>query len=239
MSLNAYQTLNEYIYKVLVSRGEVSSDEVFVNTERFGFMHFGQGDQIVFRSNDKELGVHNGMRGVLIEAKKDRFVVEVDCLPGTSACHPELDSGSRKDHESAQGPGSARNALDRDDTLVAFDPTKYNDIQHGYAGTIHSSQGLTFDHVYALHSKHINQNLFYVANSRHRLGMHYFSYGNKDQVYKDVDRKDEKMLTNASQGEEDRGWIYEVVDYLSDRFSKNHAFYKMDTYYKRAGRFDY
>ncbi len=44
----------------------------------------------------------------------------------------------------------------------------YPDVDHGYALTIHKTQGATLDRVYALESTGMDRNLLYVAMSRHR-----------------------------------------------------------------------
>ena len=51
---------------------------------------------------------------------------------------------------------------------VAFDVSKYNHVSHGYAMTVHKSQGVTVDHTRVLASSSFDKNLSYVALSRHR-----------------------------------------------------------------------
>ncbi len=189
---------NEHIHKVLQARGEVGDDDIRVRTAEYGWCAFSVGDRLVFRQNERDLGVHNGMQGFLLEASKERFVVQVG-----------------------------------EERKIVFNPQSYDAFQHGYAGTIHSAQGGTFDRVYALHSSHINQNLFYVACSRHRLSCHYFSHGNSAQVYKDVERQEQKTL--ACEDPKDSGtlkesgynWILNFIVTLQDRMCRNHEFYRI------------
>ena len=112
---------------------------------------------------------------------------------------------------------------------ITFDPEKYNDFQHGYAYTFHTSQGSTFDRVYALHfdSKYMSQNLFYVANSRHRLSCNYFSYGNVGKVYEQVMRVDGKVLAQGQEAfdEEPRSWLSGMFMAIKDYMTSNHEFY--------------
>ena len=192
---------NKHVHAVLKARGDVGSDEIMINTTRYGFANFSVGDAIVFRQNDSERNIHNGQRGFLIQASEREFVVRVD-----------------------------------DQRDIVFDPEVYMDFQHGYAGTIHSSQGLTFDHVYALHSDHINQNLFYVANSRHRLSCHYFSYGDKEKVYQSVLQSDHKTLTTDTIEDTPRNWLCSLVVSFKDYMTTNHEFYNSsDRYYDEQG----
>lgn len=52
--------------------------------------------------------------------------------------------------------------------LVAVEQQFYNDIDHGYATTIHKSQGSTVDRVKVLASLSLDRHLTYVAMTRHR-----------------------------------------------------------------------
>jgi Ti-type conjugative transfer relaxase TraA len=57
--------------------------------------------------------------------------------------------------------------LDKGDR-VAIDATMYKDFDHGYAATVHKTQGSTIDHTYVLGSRHFDKHTAYVAMSRHR-----------------------------------------------------------------------
>ncbi len=52
-----------------------------------------------------------------------------------------------------------------------FNPNHYRDFDHGYAVTIHKSQGATVDRSYVLASRSMDDHLSYVAITRHRYGM--------------------------------------------------------------------
>ncbi len=58
---------------------------------------------------------------------------------------------------------------------VAFDAKDYAHIDHGYAATIHKSQGVTVDRTYVLATPGMDQHSSYVALSRHResVSLHY------------------------------------------------------------------
>jgi len=51
---------------------------------------------------------------------------------------------------------------------ISFDPQRYCHIDHGYAVTIHKSQGTTVDRAYVLTSRTMDVPLAYVAMTRHR-----------------------------------------------------------------------
>lgn len=52
--------------------------------------------------------------------------------------------------------------------MVSFAYSDYAELQHGYAMTIHKSQGVTVDRSYVLASSSMDKHLGYVAMSRHR-----------------------------------------------------------------------
>ncbi len=74
--------------------------------------------------------------------------------------------------EVAKGEIAVR--LDADDgqhRIVAFDPERFRAFDHGYAVTIHKSQGATVDRSYVLASRTMDAPLTYVAMTRHRDGL--------------------------------------------------------------------
>lgn len=66
-----------------------------------------------------------------------------------------------------------------DGRSVAFDTKSYAHIDHGYAATIHKSQGVTVDRTHVLATPGMDQHSSYVALSRHRDGVH-IHYGRDD-----------------------------------------------------------
>jgi Ti-type conjugative transfer relaxase TraA len=68
---------------------------------------------------------------------------------------------------------------------VAFDVKDYADVDHGYAATIHKSQGVTVDHAHVLATPGLDRHAAYVALSRHRTSVE-LHYGQDD--FADQDR---------------------------------------------------
>lgn len=75
---------------------------------------------------------------------------------------------------------AARMAVQLDDgRSVAFDVKDYNQVDHGYAATIHKAQGVTVDRAHVLATPGLDRHAAYVALSRHREGVE-LHYGRDD-----------------------------------------------------------
>jgi len=67
------------------------------------------------------------------------------------------------------GSGALQVRLDGpEETRVAVETKDYADFDHGYASTVHKSQGATVDRTYVLASSYFDRHTSYVALSRHR-----------------------------------------------------------------------
>src|SRR3546814_462304 len=66
-----------------------------------------------------------------------------------------------------------------DGRRIAFDLKDYAHIDHGYAATIHKSQGVTVDQAHVLATPGMDRHSAYVALSRHRDGVQ-LHYGRDD-----------------------------------------------------------
>jgi len=112
---------------------------VFENDKR----EFSKGDEVVFLKNDKNLKVQNGTLGKVVTIKKN----------GTMRV-AVTQSGKTEFKEFTMSDSGEK---------------KYNYIDHGYALTVHKSQGATFDNTVVYHNgKEIygSANCFYVATTR-------------------------------------------------------------------------
>jgi Ti-type conjugative transfer relaxase TraA len=112
-----------------------------LRTER-GERALAEGERIYFLRNDRGLGVRNGTLGTLAAIDGERLTV-------------------RLDGEAGAGTGRA----------VSFALGDYGHIEHGYAATVHKSQGVTVDRAHVLASQGMDRHLAYVGLSRHREGV--------------------------------------------------------------------
>lgn len=103
-----------------------------------GERRFAAGDQIVFLKNEGSLGVKNGMIARVVTASQGRIVAEL-----------------------GDGPSQTRQRVEVEQRF-------YRNIDHGYATTIHKSQGATVDRVKVLATLSLDKHLTYVAMTRHR-----------------------------------------------------------------------
>ncbi len=132
--------LNDAIRDARQERGELTGELVYQTTE--GARAFATGDRVLFRENNRELGVKNGMLGTVAQATEGHLSIRLD---------------------SAQGPGQGR--------AVSVSMADYAAVDHGYATTIHKSQGATVDRAYVLASGSMDRHMTYVAMTRHRDGV--------------------------------------------------------------------
>ncbi|MBO9463570.1 Ti-type conjugative transfer relaxase TraA [Labrenzia sp. R5_0] len=103
-----------------------------------GERFFAAGDQIVFLKNDRDLNVKNGMIGRVIEAGEGRILAEIGDIGSDQVRRVEVNQKT------------------------------YRNVDHGYATTIHKSQGATVDKVKVLATLSLDRHLSYVAMTRHR-----------------------------------------------------------------------
>ena len=99
---------------------------------------FAAGDRILFTRNDATLGVRNGMLGTVENIGDAKLAIRLD---------PEGNAAGRK---------------------LTFKPGAFPSIDHGFAVSIHRSQGCTVDKSFVLSSRTMDANLIYVALTRHR-----------------------------------------------------------------------
>lgn len=81
---------------------------------------------------------------------------------------------------------------------VTVDSRFYPHLDHGYAATIHKSQGSTVDRSFVLASPHFDRHTTYVSLSRHRESaeMHFSTetFGNRDRLHEVLSRARPKEL---------------------------------------------
>ncbi len=140
------QALNALLRNERVKEGKIDSG-YSVKTSK-GEINIASGDRILFLKNDWQLGVSNG-RFATVESID--FTESKKVLSFTV----KLD-------------GSYQN--------ITINPYAYSDFTHGYAATVHKTQGMTIDHslVY-VGGKGWNRHLTYVALSRHRQSCHVYA----------------------------------------------------------------
>ncbi|MGO7580226.1 Ti-type conjugative transfer relaxase TraA [Rhizobium ruizarguesonis] len=163
------RAINAGIRAQLQERGELAKasnpsgdkgEELSYQTNN-GKRSFARGDRIVFLENDRDLGVKNGMLGEVIAVAPDAIQVRLDGKAQTQ-------DGQRQ---------------------VTVPVNRYQAFDHGYATTIHKTQGATVDRSFVLASTTMDRHLTYVAMTRHREGV---------QLYAGLDAfKTERALTEA------------------------------------------
>ncbi|NKL36979.1 Ti-type conjugative transfer relaxase TraA [Rhizobium leguminosarum bv. viciae] len=142
------RAINAGIRARLQDRGELAKgsnpsgdkgEELSYQTSH-GKRSFARGDRIVFLENDRDLGVKNGMLGEVIAVAPDAIQVRLDGKAQTQ-------DGQRQ---------------------LTVPVNRYQSFDHGYATTIHKTQGATVDRSFVLASTTMDRHLTYVAMTRHR-----------------------------------------------------------------------
>ncbi|WP_431673818.1 Ti-type conjugative transfer relaxase TraA [Rhizobium leguminosarum] len=163
------RAINAGIRARLQDRGELAKsgnppgdkgEELTYQTNN-GKRSFARGDRIVFLENNRDLGVKNDMLGEVIAVQPDAIQVRLDGKAQTQ-------DGQRQ---------------------VIIPVNSYQAFDHGYATTIHKTQGATVDRSFVLASTTMDRHLTYVAMTRHRETV---------QLYAGLDAfKTERALTEA------------------------------------------
>lgn len=126
--------LNHGARQYLKVEGVLSGEEIAV-----GGHHYMQGDRILIKQTNKELGLTNGDLAQLVAVSKDKFVL----------CLENEDKGSKDNKE------------------ISFNPSSYSGFRHGYATTVFKAQGASIRDVFVFHDGFAGVRNSYVALSRH------------------------------------------------------------------------
>ena len=124
----------------MLAKGEAAGELVFETND--GMRSFSPGDRIVFLENNRDLGVKNGMLGTVETVEPGKLVARLD--------------------------GAAAHSSGDELRAVSVFTDTYDAIDHGYATTIHKTQGATVDRAFVLASETMDRHLTYVAMTRHR-----------------------------------------------------------------------
>lgn len=123
-----------------------------------------------------------------------------------------------------------------DKRSVVVDTNHYNSITHGYAATVHKTQGATIDNTYVLASKGFDRHLGYVALSRHRenVGLYYSQdvFQNYEHLKRNFSNLGEKELLA------DYDQIVDPVDRAIDSLTAMNATVKASDFKSVSDRLD-
>lgn len=156
--------------------------EITISTES-GEKEFSVGDRVIFQRNSRAFDVRNGQLGTLESWR-------IEPHTGSVELSVRMDGGE----------------------IVRFDPEGYGHIDHGYAMSVHKSQGVTADNVSVMMSETMSDREWsYVAMSRHRHRLRVFvAEGEGEELVRAVKRSRQKGLASDKvHRSEDRGIILE------------------------------
>lgn len=116
-----------------------------------GERSFARGDRIVLLQNNRDFGVKNGMLGTVEAVEPDALQIRLD-----------------------GGAGAGKRTRS-----ISIPVNSYQSFDHGYATTIHKSQGATVDRAFVMASTTMDRHLAYVAMTRHREDVHLYTGRNE------------------------------------------------------------
>ncbi len=146
--------LNAALRAVRKDQGALGGDHMLEVAD--GSVAFAVGDRVQFTGSarhrrDRDAGLVNGMAGTIRAIDGDQVTVALDPRPG--AASRLLSFAVGKDYEAGE----------------------FDQLRHGYAGTIYKGQGSTLDCTYLYHSEHWRAQSAYVALTRHRTDVALFA----------------------------------------------------------------
>lgn len=192
------RALNSRVREVLRKEGIIGEDAVTIRTSDLkstATISFAVGDKVMFRKNDKNMGIQGDQTkddqratsGVFNRTTGTIRAIRQD-NDGTPLFTIELEKGGTVEIRAGKGgywDGQRKGVP----------------LQHAYATTIYASQGMTVQRSFLLDSRHIERRLAYVGMSRHR---------EECRVYVDRQAVHERMMERLGTDE----WrpITEVTD---------------------------
>lgn len=153
--------INQRVRDQLQTAGIVAGQSVTIRASdlrKTADADFAIGDRVMFRMNDRELGIE-GDAPKVTSGVFNRTVGTLRAIRSAADGVPmlsiELDRGGMVEIRAGEG-----GYFDKKSGGVP--------IQHAYATTIYASQGMTVDQTFLLDSRHVDRRLAYVGASRHR-----------------------------------------------------------------------
>lgn len=177
--------LNNQIRAYLKEQGALHGDAVKLQASdmrRAAEAEFAVGDQIMFRMNDREMGIvgDNDEQRQGVFNRTQGTIRGINHGPdGVPNLQIELAQGGVVEIRAGEG-----GYWDKERGGVP--------IQHAYATTVYASQGMTMDRVYCLDSLRLDRKSAYVAGSRHRVEFH--TYASRETIH-------DRMMSRAGADE--------------------------------------
>lgn len=146
--------LNLLLRETRVLQGQLSDGYLTMNADKH-YLAIAQGERVVFTKNDRKLDIKNGQFATITQVN----FAESGRVLGFNAL---LDEGK----------------------MVTIEFEKYRHFDHGYAITVHKSQGITRKHAFVFAGGFgWNRHLSYVAHSRHQESCRTYS---SEETHRDV-----------------------------------------------------
>ncbi len=153
----------------LAEAGRLSPVSVQIVNHEESTLDLAEGERVMFRSNNRKLGVKNGSTGTITAIKQDRRSRKI-------TLSVSLDSGEQ----------------------IQFNTSDYNSMEYGYAVSIHKSQGKTVDRSFVwLNESFLNKELNYVQMSRSRYETQVYAGSSVEQELDYWETINQKSCVNS------------------------------------------
>ncbi|MDX2164236.1 MAG: Ti-type conjugative transfer relaxase TraA [Gammaproteobacteria bacterium] len=204
----AHRNMDVDELNLLIRRKRVENQEIgegcSVLTNK-GKINISQGDRILIRENNHELGIKNGQ---FAEIKHVDFNESGKVISFAI----QLDSDKSKS--------------------IIINPKYYKSFTYGYAATVHKSQGASVEHGFVyLGGRWWNRNLTYVAMTRHKESCHIYSdksiHRNLESLKANISRKSRKdsvldypLGFNERRGIDTESLLQKLPEYITEKLKQ-------------------
>ncbi|WP_300074112.1 AAA family ATPase [uncultured Ruegeria sp.] len=138
------------------------------------------GDRVIFTAAHRGLTIPKSSLGTVQAIREHEVDILLDSADSKIAESKLIDEARSSE---ARGSASEHTRFGNGSKAakpVTVDLREFSGLDYGYAATIHKSQGLTVDHVFALGHGYMNHHLLNVMMTRHRKGIEL--YAPKDRL---------------------------------------------------------
>ncbi len=208
------KALNEMVRQVRIDKNELGNTEYEVESSKHGKIRVSEGDKIIFRQNNKEIGADNGMEGEIVSINEEKIKVKTTESNKEITFNPKQFSGYQLGYavtiSMAQG-------MSVDRSYVLHNPVSEQKL--AYVGL--TRQKYQVDYFVSVQEARNIKELSYQL-SRDRKRENSCNYYTKREL-----AKLNQNLENGKAPNDENLWN-KFYNYTRDRWSSNEKFYQVE-----------